>query len=123
MFSPPLFEFLQAEMRATHPEVKWTLAATPTGNLLLLFVLLAHAISGVSASWPDSDLYLSAGHLENISFASVGACTGPRLRVAVIPGIGAARCERRRITPSPASAVGPQPSVIKAILYQRLLSR
>jgi hypothetical protein len=53
-------------VRAAHPELRWVYADTPENNLLLLFLFLTNAVSGVSGSWLNALPYL-----ENINFGDV----------------------------------------------------
>jgi hypothetical protein len=52
--------FLTNEARAQNPRIRWSAADTPDNNLLLLFISLTQAVSGVSASWLDPVPYLSS---------------------------------------------------------------
>jgi hypothetical protein len=52
--------FLTNEARAQNPRIRWSAADTPDNNLLLLFISLTQAVSGVSASWLNPVPYLSS---------------------------------------------------------------
>jgi hypothetical protein len=43
--------FTTDELRHTHPDLRWGIADSADGNLLLLFLMLSMAGSGMSASW------------------------------------------------------------------------
>lgn len=62
--------FLNDEMRIQHPDIKWIFADSPNGNLLLLFIFLTQAVSGVSASWLNPIPYLSSWGVENPQFGT-----------------------------------------------------
>ncbi|GAG22492.1 unnamed protein product, partial [marine sediment metagenome] len=51
--------FLTDEINKSHPEAKWVIGTTASGNLLLLFTLLTVAVSGVSGSWLNPIPYLA----------------------------------------------------------------
>jgi hypothetical protein len=51
--------FVPPELRLAHPDRCWVLADSPGGNLLLLFLLLTQAASGLAAASIDPIPYLS----------------------------------------------------------------
>jgi hypothetical protein len=57
--------FTTDELRTTHPDIHWGIADTPDGNLLLLFLSLTTAASGVSASWLNPLTYVRAFRVPN----------------------------------------------------------
>lgn len=59
--------FITDEMRQANPNLHWAVADTPNGNLLLLFLLLSQAVSGVSASWLNAEPYVADFYVTNIS--------------------------------------------------------
>jgi hypothetical protein len=59
--------FLPDEARASNPRIRWTGANTTNNNLLLLFITLTQAISGVSGSWLNPIPYLSSVSLSGQS--------------------------------------------------------
>lgn len=63
--------FLTDDARAQNPKVRWTAADSPDDNLLLLFITLTQAASGVSASWLNSVPYLSSVSLAGKPFMAL----------------------------------------------------
>lgn len=57
--------FINDEIRSQFPNKKWLIADSSNGNLLLLFIFLTQAVSGVSASWLDPIPYLSSFSIPN----------------------------------------------------------
>lgn len=57
--------FTTDELRKAHPELHWGIADSTNGNLLLLFLMLTTAASGVSASFFDSGKYVSDFKVDN----------------------------------------------------------
>ncbi len=53
------------EVRSQHPDCKWVIRDSPNGNLLLLFLFLTQAVSGVSASWLNPEPYISSFLLDD----------------------------------------------------------
>lgn len=54
------------ETRQKNPDVKWLFSDTANGNLLLLFLFLTQAVSGVSGSWLNPSPYLKSFNVPNI---------------------------------------------------------
>lgn len=54
------------QARAQHPQLKWIYADSPENNLLLLFLFLTFAVSGISGSWLNPLPYV-----QNINFGQV----------------------------------------------------
>lgn len=54
------------QVRAQHPQLKWVYADTPENNLLLFFLFLTFAVSGISGSWLNPLPYV-----QNVSFGQV----------------------------------------------------
>jgi hypothetical protein len=52
--------FFQSKELEQDPEMKWAIADTPRGSLLLLFLFLTYAVSGMSASWLNPMPYLKS---------------------------------------------------------------
>ena len=63
------FGFISNELRQAHPDLHWAIADTPNGNLLLLFMLLTQAVSGVSGSWLNPMPYVANFNVANFSTA------------------------------------------------------
>jgi hypothetical protein len=61
--------FITDELRQAHLDLHWALADTPNGNLLLLFILLTRAISGVSGSWLNPGPYVANFNVPNVRVA------------------------------------------------------
>jgi hypothetical protein len=59
--------FISDELRQSLPDLHWAVADTPNGNLLLLFLLLTQAVSGVSGSWLDPGPYVYNFNVSNLS--------------------------------------------------------
>jgi hypothetical protein len=57
-------------MRQARADLHWALADTPNGNLLLLFMLLTQAISGVSGSWLSPGPYVANFNVANFTVAA-----------------------------------------------------
>jgi hypothetical protein len=51
--------FVPDAMRTAHPNLHWAIVDVPTGSLLLLFMLLTEAVSGLSGSWLNPQPYLA----------------------------------------------------------------
>jgi hypothetical protein len=62
--------FIHDDRRAQWPDRKWVYVDTDRGSLLLLFLILTAAVSGVSASWLDPFPYLTGFTLDEIAFES-----------------------------------------------------
>lgn len=60
--------FFDPSKLAINPSLKWTVADSTDGNLLLLFLLLTSAVSGISASWLDSTPYLTDYRVSKFGF-------------------------------------------------------
>jgi len=60
--------FLTDDGRKQNPKIRWTAADTPDNNLLLLFIALTQAVSGISGSWLNSGPYLSSVDLTGRPF-------------------------------------------------------
>jgi len=58
--------FITDEMRETHPDTKWAIGTTATGNLLLLFTFLTVSASGIAGSSLNPIPYLSQFVLSGI---------------------------------------------------------
>lgn len=52
--------FITDQIRAQNPDIKWFIVDSPDGNLLMLFLFLTQAVSGVSGSWLNPLPYLSS---------------------------------------------------------------
>lgn len=61
--------FTTDEIRAARPDLHWGFADTADGNLLLLFLSLSTAASGISASWLNPMPYLTSYRVQNYSAA------------------------------------------------------
>jgi hypothetical protein len=59
--------FLTDEARISNPRIRWSGANTTDNNLLLLFIALTQAVSGVSGSWLNPIPYLSTLNLSGQS--------------------------------------------------------
>lgn len=59
--------FVTDELRQQLPDLHWAVADTPNGNLLLLFLLLTQAVSGLSGSWLNPMPYV-----KNFNIADFG---------------------------------------------------
>ena len=57
--------FTTDELRKAHPDLHWGIADTPDGNLLLLFLFLTTAASGVSGSWLEPLPYVRTFNVPN----------------------------------------------------------
>jgi len=57
--------FMNDDLRKKYPDAKWIYIDTPNGNILLLFMFLTQAASGVSGSWWDPIPYLSSFQIAN----------------------------------------------------------
>ena len=57
--------FTTDELRKAHPDLHWGIADTPDGNLLLLFLSLTTAASGVSGSWLEPLPYVRSFKVQN----------------------------------------------------------
>lgn len=55
--------------RTQHPDLRWQLANTSTGNLLLLFLLLQSATANASAQWLNPLPYLSSFSIPGMIFS------------------------------------------------------
>ena len=64
------FGFITNELRQARPNLHWAIADTPNGNLLLLFMLLSQAISGVSGSWLNAGPYVTNFNIANVRVAA-----------------------------------------------------
>jgi hypothetical protein len=51
--------FVSDAARSANPNLHWAIADTPSGGLLLLFMLLTQAVSGLSGSWLNPSPYLT----------------------------------------------------------------
>jgi len=60
--------FITDTTRQQLPTACWNVADVPRGSLLLLFMFLTTAVSGVSASWLNPLPYLSGWKVQNTSF-------------------------------------------------------
>lgn len=60
--------FINDNMRQQLPASCWSVADTPRGSLLLLFMILTTAVSGVAASWLNPLPYLSGWGVQNVTF-------------------------------------------------------
>lgn len=58
--------FVTDELRRQNPEVHWVCANSAYGSLLLLFLFLTQAVSGVSGSWLNPIPYLSNFRVDGI---------------------------------------------------------
>jgi hypothetical protein len=58
--------FIRDDLRQAHPDLHWAVADTPNGNLLLLFLLLTQAVSGVSGSWLNPGPYVANFNVANL---------------------------------------------------------
>jgi len=58
--------FLNDIARQQNPDIKWIFADAVHGNILLLFIFLTQAVSGVSGSWLNPLPYLSNFNVSNI---------------------------------------------------------
>jgi hypothetical protein len=54
------------EWRKKNPDMKWIFSDAPNGNLLLLFLFLTQAVSGVSGSWLNPGPYLKTFNVPNL---------------------------------------------------------
>lgn len=59
--------FIKDDIRQAHPDLHWAAADTPNGNLLLLFLLLTQAVSGLSGSWLNPLPYVANFNVANLS--------------------------------------------------------
>ena len=57
--------FTTDELRSAHPDLNWGIADTPDGNLLLLFLSITTATSGLSGSWLEPLPYVSEFRVPN----------------------------------------------------------
>ena len=60
--------FTSADIRAENPDMHWVIGDSPSGNLLLLFIFLTQAVSGISGSWIDPIPYLPPFELQNTRY-------------------------------------------------------
>lgn len=51
--------FVTDAARSANPNLRWAIGDTPTGSLLLLFMLLTQAVSGLSGSWLNPQPYVA----------------------------------------------------------------
>jgi hypothetical protein len=58
--------FVTDSMREANPDLHWVFADTPNGNLLLLFLLLTQAVSGLSGSWLNPIPYVANFSVANL---------------------------------------------------------
>lgn len=61
-----LVGFVTDEMRKANPALKWALADTANGNLLLLFTMLHGATANIEGKWLNSIPYLSSFSVSNL---------------------------------------------------------
>ncbi|TYQ23410.1 hypothetical protein PseudUWO311_22840 [Pseudanabaena sp. UWO311] len=61
-------DFINTDIRAENPDMHWVIRNSPSGNLLLLFMFLTQAVSGISGSWIDPMPYLHPFDLKNTSY-------------------------------------------------------
>jgi hypothetical protein len=59
LFDNTPFGFLTDEARISNPRIRWSAANVTDINLLLLFITLTQAVSGISGSWLNPAPYLS----------------------------------------------------------------
>lgn len=64
------FGFITDEERTRHPQRKWVLGNMSDGNLLLLFIFLTQAVSGVTGSWLNPLPYLANFSISGVIFAT-----------------------------------------------------
>jgi len=57
------YGFSSGQLRAANPDMKWIIADTQTGNLLLFFLMLQAATANVEGKWLDAVPYLASFHL------------------------------------------------------------
>lgn len=62
--------FLDDGIRQSHPDIHWIMADTTSGSLLLLFLLLTQAVSGLSGSWLNAAPYIANFKIPNVSAAA-----------------------------------------------------
>jgi hypothetical protein len=62
------FGFLWGEKRKQNPGTRWVSADSSRGNLMLLFLFLTVAVSGMAASWLDPLPYLSGFSANGLAF-------------------------------------------------------
>lgn len=62
--------FCTDDERKQHPDLKWIFADGSNGNLLLLFMFLTQAISGISASWLNPTPYLKSFQVHGLQFGA-----------------------------------------------------
>jgi hypothetical protein len=60
--------FITDAVRNQHPDIRWMIADSVDGNILLLFTFLTQAVSGVSGSWLNPIPYLSSFDVRNARF-------------------------------------------------------
>lgn len=51
--------FVTDDARSANPNLRWAIADIPSGSLLLLFMLLTQAVSGLSGSWLNPHPYVA----------------------------------------------------------------
>jgi hypothetical protein len=52
--------FANSQIRAANPNMRWLIADSPSGNLLLLFVMLQSAVANIEGKWLNPVPYLSS---------------------------------------------------------------
>ncbi|WP_373509959.1 DUF6602 domain-containing protein [Thiocapsa sp.] len=60
--------FATDEIRAAHDDLRWVVAETPKGNLLLFFLLLQNAAANIEGRWLNAVPYLSNFSVPKLEF-------------------------------------------------------
>jgi hypothetical protein len=62
------FGFATAEIRKSHPDMKWVVSDAPLGNLLLFFLFLQSATANVEGKWLNAFPYLTRFSVPKVEF-------------------------------------------------------
>lgn len=64
------FGFANQNARTAHPNLKWVIGNTDTGNLLLFFLFLQTATANIEGKWLNAFPYMQCFQVPNISFGT-----------------------------------------------------
>jgi hypothetical protein len=63
--------FANSQVRAANPNIKWVLADSTSGNMLLFFLLLQSATANIEGKWLNAIPYLASFNVPGIQFGTV----------------------------------------------------